>query len=196
MRRGSKTVLRELDLRINESEVVCIAGDNGSGKSTLLETLAGLHPLREGEIMGPALDGKDIVVADSKGRRTPLPGLSIALQSDGACLDETVIGRLKMATLVAGTEANDEEIKQIMAKWSILHRSGDRLATLSNGLRRRVSVLSALIPALKSEKKGLVMLDEPSEGMDETSQQLLRSAIQNSDHLEIQWSSPLMTRVS
>ena len=67
MRRGSKTVLRELDLRINESEVVCIVGDNGSGKSTLLETLAGLHPLREGEIMGPALDGKDIVVADSKG---------------------------------------------------------------------------------------------------------------------------------
>ena len=33
-----------------------------------------------------------------------------------------------MATLVAGTEANDEEIKQIMAEWSILHRSGDRLA--------------------------------------------------------------------
>ena len=179
VRRGSKTVLRELDLRINESEVVCIVGDNGSGKSTLLETLAGLHPLREGEIMGPALDGKDIVVADSKGRSTPLPGLSIALQSDGACLDETVIGRLKMATLVAGTEANDEEIKQIMAEWSILHRSGDRLATLSNGLRRRVSVLSALIPALKSEKKGLVMLDEPSEGMDETSQKLLRYAIEN-----------------
>ena len=179
VRRGSKTVLRELDLRINESEVVCIVGDNGSGKSTLLETLAGLHPLREGEIMGPALDGKDIVVADSKGRRTALPGLSIALQSDGACLDETVIGRLKMATLVAGTEANDEEIKQIMAEWSILHRSGDRLATLSNGLRRRVSVLSALIPALKSEKKGLVMLDEPSEGMDETSQKLLRYAIEN-----------------
>ena len=84
-----------------------------------------------------------------------------------------------MATLVAGTEANDEEIKQIMAEWSILHRSGDRLATLSNGLRRRVSVLSALIPALKSEKKGLVMLDEPSEGMDETSQKLLRYAIEN-----------------
>ena len=52
VRRGSKTVLRELDLRINESEVVCIVGDNGSGKSTLLETLAGLHPLREGKSWG------------------------------------------------------------------------------------------------------------------------------------------------
>ena len=179
VRRGSKTVLRELDLRIHESEVVCIVGDNGSGKSTLLETLAGLHPLREGEIMGPTLDGNQIVVADSEGRTTPLPGLSIALQSDGACLDETVKGRLKMASLVAGTEINDEDLKQIMAEWSIHHRSGDRLATLSNGLRRRVSVLSALIPALKSENHGIVMLDEPSEGMDETSQQLLRSAIQN-----------------
>ena len=179
VRRGSKTVLRELDLRIHESEVVCIVGDNGSGKSTLLETLAGLHPLREGEIMGPTLNGNQIVVADSEGRTTPLPGLSIALQSDGACLDETVKGRLKMASLVAGTEINDEDLKQIMAEWSIHHRSGDRLATLSNGLRRRVSVLSALIPALKSENHGIVMLDEPSEGMDETSQQLLRSAIQN-----------------
>ena len=179
VRRGSKTVLRELDLRIHESEVVCIVGDNGSGKSTLLETLAGLHPLREGEIIGPTLNGNQIVVADSEGRTTPLPGLSIALQSDGACLDETVKGRLKMASLVAGTEINDEDLKQIMAEWSIHHRSGDRLATLSNGLRRRVSVLSALIPALKSENHGIVMLDEPSEGMDETSQQLLRSAIQN-----------------
>ena len=107
-----------------------------------------------------------------------MPGLSIALQSDGACLDDSH-RRLKMATLVAGTEANDEEIKQIMAEWSILHRSGDRLATLSNGLRRRVSVSIRFDPCTEIRKQGLVMLDEPSEGMDETSQKLLRYAIEN-----------------
>lgn len=176
--RGSKTVLREIDLEIFPGEVVCFVGHNGSGKSTLLETLAGLHPPRHGEVKALSTNGSEVIVSDSEGRRAPLPGLTIALQSDGACLDEAVIMRLKLASTVAGVDLSDQDISKMMAEWSLLHRSNDRLATLSNGLRRRVSVLSALVPALKSESQMIVMLDEPSEGMDEASKELLRSSIE------------------
>ena len=86
--------------------------------------------------------------------------------------------RLKLASTVAGVDLSDQDILKMMAEWSLLHRSNDRLATLSNGLRRRVSVLSALVPALKSESQMIVMLDEPSEGMDKASKELLRSSIE------------------
>ena len=97
--RGSRTVMEDIDLDIVSGEILCLTGPNGSGKSTLLETLAGLHAPRSGEVVMPLPHQESIPIRDSRGRRTPVPGLSIALQTDGACLDETVIERLKLSLI-------------------------------------------------------------------------------------------------
>ncbi len=47
---GTKTVLRDVDLTVEEGEVVCIIGPSGSGKSTLLRALAFLAPHNGGDI--------------------------------------------------------------------------------------------------------------------------------------------------
>ena len=47
---GTKTVLQDVDLTVEEGEVVCIIGPSGSGKSTLLRALAHLAPHNGGEI--------------------------------------------------------------------------------------------------------------------------------------------------
>jgi len=52
---GPIEVLREISLKVNEGEVLCLLGDNGAGKSTLIKTLAGVHGPTRGEIL---LDGK------------------------------------------------------------------------------------------------------------------------------------------
>ncbi|MEC8547922.1 MAG: ABC transporter ATP-binding protein [Candidatus Thermoplasmatota archaeon] len=175
--RGSRTVMEDIDLDIVSGEILCLTGPNGSGKSTLLETLAGLHAPRSGEVVMPLPDQQSIPIRDSRGRRTPVPGLSIALQTDGACLDETVIERLKTASMVAGKSLADETIHAAMEKWALSHRSEDRLAVLSQGLRKRVSILAAILPAMQSSEPRIILLDEPSEGLDSASRNLLHDSI-------------------
>ena len=175
--RGSRTVMEDIDLDIVSGEILCLTGPNGSGKSTLLETLAGLHAPRSGEVAMPLPDQQSIPIRDSRGRRTPVPGLSIALQTDGACLDETVIERLKTASMVAGKSLADETIHAAMEKWALSHRSEDRLAVLSQGLRKRVSILAAILPAMQSSEPRIILLDEPSEGLDSASRNLLQDSI-------------------
>ena len=75
-----------LDLDIISGEILCLTGPNGSGKSTLLETP---RTLEIGEVVYSS--NHQSIPIKFKSRRTPVPGLSIALQTDGACLDETVI---------------------------------------------------------------------------------------------------------
>ena len=176
VQRGSRTVVEDIDLDVIRGEMLCLTGPNGSGKSTILETFAGLHAPRSGEVVVPP-GHESIPIRDSKGRRTPVPGLSIALQTDGACLDETVMERLKTASRVAGEPLADETIHAAMEEWTLSHRSEDRLAVLSQGLRKRVSILAAILPAIRSNEPRIILLDEPSEGLDSASRKLLHESI-------------------
>lgn len=56
MRRGERTVLRDINVSVKSGEVLRLVGHNGSGKTTLIRTIAGLLPADEGRI---ALDGAD-----------------------------------------------------------------------------------------------------------------------------------------
>jgi len=169
--------LNNVSFDVEPGEMVALIGASGSGKSTLLETFAGLHAPRYGEVVVPLPDQESIPIRDSGGRRTPVPGLSIALQTDGACLDETVMERLKTASMVAGKSLTDEIIHAAMERWALYHRSEDRLAVLSQGLRKRVSILAAILPAMQSSEPRIILLDEPSEGLDSASRNLLHESI-------------------
>lgn len=52
---GNIHALRDINLKVNEGEVLCLLGDNGAGKSTLIKILAGVHTPTKGQIF---LDGK------------------------------------------------------------------------------------------------------------------------------------------
>ena len=47
---GSNRVVRNLDLKLNESEILMLVGPTGCGKTTVLQALAGLIPVTEGKI--------------------------------------------------------------------------------------------------------------------------------------------------
>ena len=73
--------------------------------------------------------------------------------------------KLKTASMVAGKSLTDETIYAAMEKWALSHRSEDRLAVFVPGLRKRVSILAAILPAIQSSKPRIVLLDEPSEAL-------------------------------
>jgi energy-coupling factor transporter ATP-binding protein EcfA2 len=87
--------------------------------------------------------------------------------------DETVFERIRGACRVAGRADNPQGLHQILSEWGLGHRAEDRICKLSGGLRRRVAVLSALVPVALNPEPSVVLLDEPSEGLDQSSRELL-----------------------
>ena len=54
---GNNTVLKHINLDVNEGEMVTLLGPSGCGKSTLLRAIAGLNDVDEGSVF---IDGKDV----------------------------------------------------------------------------------------------------------------------------------------
>ena len=171
--RGSRVVLKDTDFRLERGEVVVLAGPNGSGKTTLLEACAGILPLTSGSVIWRMDGDEERVVRDSDGRRNEPPPMGLTLQSDGMCGEETVEERLQVSLSVSGRSSDENTISQMLSEWGLEHRRADRVSQLSGGQRRRLAVLCGLAPAALSADSRVVLLDEPSEGLDESGRALL-----------------------
>ena len=171
--RGPSKVLEGASVSLGAGEVVSVMGENGSGKTTLIEAFAGILPLRSGEIIWNGGD-QSILVRDSDGRRNPPPPMGLTLQKGGICGDETVSERLATSLSVAGISPREEQVLDLLGHWGLRHRSKDRVSHLSGGLRRRLSILCGLAPAALSQTPMVVLLDEPSEGLDDTAKETLK----------------------
>ncbi len=171
--RGSRVVLKDTDFRLERGEVVVLAGPNGSGKTTLLEACAGILPLTSGSVIWRMDGDEERVVRDSDGRRNEPPPMGLTLQSDGICGEETVEERLQVSLSVSGRSSDENTVSQMLSEWGLEHRRADRVSQLSGGQRRRLAVLCGLAPAALSANSRVVLLDEPSEGLDESGRALL-----------------------
>src|SRR3989442_12158673 len=54
---GSVITLKDISMRVNAGEVMCLLGDNGAGKSTLIKILSGVHQPSEGHYL---VEGKEV----------------------------------------------------------------------------------------------------------------------------------------
>ncbi len=171
--RGNRLIISDLDFDLVEGELVTLVGSNGCGKTTLLESSAGMHTISSGSIFWKHDSSGMVLVRDSEGRRNPLPPMGLTLQKNGMSGEETVQERLMTVLKVSGCEFDDIKISELLDCWGLKHRSSDRISQLSGGLARRLSVLSGLAPALLSKNPRVVLLDEPSEGLDKSAKLLL-----------------------
>lgn len=157
VRRGRKEVLNGWNLNIDSAEVVVLSGENGCGKSTVIEAAAGLLNLENG-----SSQIQNQTIRDSEGRRGRT-NFGLCLQNDCVMGDELVGEKLLDAA-----QANFD-VKSLLDEWKLGHRINDKIAFLSGGQRRKIAVLSALVPALISEQPIAVLLDEPDSGLDDDS---------------------------
>ncbi len=164
VRRGQHTVLRGANLSLEGGTCTLLLGENGTGKSTLMETILGLHPLEEG-----AVQVRSKVVRDAEGRRASRPHLplGVLLQTDGSVRDQSVRHHLQVCASVAGVHVHDEALADLAQRMDLRHRLDDRMLSLSEGQRRKVCVLGALLPGLVNGRESLLVLDEPMSALDE-----------------------------
>ena len=146
VRRGTRTVLEDFNMKIDSGNCIILTGENGSGKSTLVEAIAGILPIQSGKV-------------------TLTRPFGLTLQSGGFNGDELVNERLNHAAQASGVTG---DTTHLMKHWNLNHRSHDRIGHLSGGMSRRLAVLQGLMPAY-GEQPRICLLDEPSEGLDEKS---------------------------
>jgi branched-chain amino acid transport system ATP-binding protein len=151
---GETQALFGPSLTIGDGEVVALLGPNGAGKTTMIRSILGLSPPRRGRIR---FDGTDI---------TALPTHRIARMGIGWVPDDrrvfptlTVARNLKLAVKKTGFRAwRTEEMFEIFS--ALPHLMARDCENLSGGEMQMVAISRALLGA-----PGLVLLDEPSQGL-------------------------------
>jgi zinc transport system ATP-binding protein len=195
---GGRPVLRGVDLVVRPGEVVAILGANGSGKSTLVRALVGLAPLTEGSVF--------LFGASGRRRRHHARRIGYVPQRLGAgsgvpaTVREVVSsGRLARRGLRPASAADRAAVDTALAAVDLADRAGSPVGSLSGGQQQRVLIARAL-----AAEPDLLILDEPTAGVDAASQEAfagsLRSAIADGVTIllvahELGPLTPLITRV-
>lgn len=168
---GGRPVLRGIDLTVPTGEFLALLGANGSGKSTLVRTLVGLRPLARGELR---LFGTPFGDFGDWSRIGFVPQRSGAASGVPASVREVVSsGRLTRRRLLHSLSAADRRaVDDAIALVGLSDRSRDGVGTLSGGQQQRVLIARAL-----AGDPELLLLDEPTAGVDLHHQQVLADAL-------------------
>jgi ABC-type multidrug transport system ATPase subunit len=162
-----KTALHELTIAMDNDECFGLLGPNGAGKSTTISMLCGLFGPSQGTAF---VNGFNI--------RTDIDSVHLAL---GLCpqfdiqWDDLTVGehlefyaRMKNMPLLEETK----NVKQILESVGLWEKRNRTTGSLSGGMKRRLSIAIAFVGDPK-----IVMLDEPTTGLDPTSKRHLWDAI-------------------
>jgi len=168
----SFVLMRDLNFTINYGDVFIIMGGSGCGKSTLLRHLIGLEEPAEGEIF---YGDENFTNAVSARRQEILRRMGILFQS-GALWSSMTLAENVGLPLGEFTELRPDEIREIaLLKLALVGLKGFEdyyPSEISGGMQKRAAMARAM--ALDPE---ILMLDEPSAGLDPVSSRLIDELI-------------------
>ncbi len=151
---GETQALFGSSIRVNEGEVVSLLGPNGAGKTTTLRSILGLTPPRSGRI---SFDGKDITRTET--HKIALMGIGWVPDDRRIFPSLTVARNLQIG--VKKTRFKSWDIDDVFGIFSALEYLMTReCENLSGGEMQMVAISRALLGS-----PGLVLLDEPSQGL-------------------------------
>jgi len=148
-------VLKDISINIEEGEYFIILGPTGAGKTVLLESIAGLYPIKSGEIW---LRGKDVTGVESEKRKISIVYQDHVLFPHLSVKDNLLFG-LRMGKVTSDQQKDRLNwAAKLLGISNLLHRRPD---TLSGGEKQKVALGRAIVT-----RPELLMLDEPLSALD------------------------------
>ncbi len=151
VKRGKKTVLKNINISADYGDIVGIIGENGIGKTTLARTICGLMKENTGDIY---LAGQRMNI-----RMRKQFAFLVMQDPNYQLFSDSVIG--EMALTASGEMPNPEDVRRILSALELTSVQGRHPLSLSGGQKQRLCVaLAALSPAR------ILFFDEPTSGLD------------------------------
>ena len=178
---GRIVAVDRLSLRVRRGEVYGFLGPNGAGKTTTLRMLLGL--------VRPT-SGSALVLGAP-------PGSPESLARVGALIESPTFypflsGRDNLRVLARYSDTPETRIEAVLGEVDLAARAGDRFGTYSLGMKQRLGIAGALL-----KEPELLILDEPTNGMDPAGMAEMRAFIRKlgQGRRTVLLSSHLMTEV-
>ncbi|WP_434697617.1 ATP-binding cassette domain-containing protein [Pseudomonas sp. Z1-14] len=185
---GAREALRQISFSLPAGRFAALLGPNGAGKSTLIALLTRLYDVQRGEIRvgGHSLQGAP---------RQALRQLGVVFQQSTLDLDLSVEQNLRYHLALHGFARRqaDVRIELELARQHLTERRHERVRNLNGGHRRRVEIARALL-----HEPRLLLLDEPSVGLDPASRQALGEHIRQlcrEQGISVLWTTHLLDEV-
>lgn len=146
-------ILKDVNMKINQGQVVCLLGRNGVGKTTLLKSIMGIVKTPEGNIK---LSGKEIIKLTTYERA--LKGISYVPQGRDIFAQLSVYENLLLGLERSKKNGVNEGIFELfpILKTMLKRKGGD----LSGGQQQQLAIARALV-----SDPSMILLDEPTEGI-------------------------------
>ena len=157
---GAVQAVRGLDLELAQGEVVAFLGPNGAGKTSTIDLVLGLSAPSSGEVS----------VLGLRPRQAVARGLVSAVMQSGGLLKDLTVQETVRYT--ASLFADTRPVADVMADAGITGIADRRVGKCSGGEQQRLRFAMALLP-----DPALLLLDEPTTGMDVEGRRAFWSAI-------------------
>jgi len=166
-RYGDLTAVDRLDLEVAPHEVLALLGPNGAGKTTTVRMIATLERPTAGTLQ---VCGHDVATdADAVRRSIALTGQFAALEDNLTAAENlTLVARLRGHPRSAAARLVDE----LVERFQIGDFRNSLVKQVSGGQRRRVDLAASLVT-----RPDLLVLDEPTTGLDPRSRQIVWSTV-------------------
>jgi ABC-2 type transport system ATP-binding protein len=153
---GALVAVRDVSLRLRAGDLVGLVGPNGAGKTTLLRAISGLQPMTCGAVrlLGETLGSGSLHLMSRLGFTPDTPPVY-----------EDLTVRQFLRFIARAYEVDTEQIDERIDFWLeriwLTEKAGQKIKTLSRGMRQRIGIARTLLP-----NPTVVLLDEPAAGLD------------------------------
>lgn len=159
----SKVILNDISLTLNPGTIYGFVGRNGSGKTMLFRAISGLMKVDAGDIsyQGKKLH-QDFLV---------LPNLGITIENAGLYPEFTGLKNLQLLAKL-NRKIDTEQIKKSIKRVGLEPNDSRSFRKYSLGMKQRIAIAQAIM-----EQPDLILLDEPTNSLDEEGVRLIRQVI-------------------
>ncbi|HQP11045.1 MAG TPA: ABC transporter ATP-binding protein [Candidatus Omnitrophota bacterium] len=166
---GSTQALKGISFEIQKGEIVGFLGRNGAGKTTLMRILTSYLPATSGHV---TIDGKDIARDSLSARRK----IGYLPETPPLYPSMTVKDYVTFAARLKDVPAKNirKQVEKVLDECYLRNVADKTIAVLSKGYQQRAGIAQAII-----NDPAILILDEPTNGLDPVQIRRMRSLIQN-----------------